>query len=127
MPAVSIAFGVVLAALGVLSYFPEKLSGTALIPSYFGIALIVLGLLAYKDGLRKHVMHVAAMLGLIGAVVPAARIVGKLGEFFSDPTFAAAPAVRAQALMAVIALAFTLLCVNSFIEARRARRAGNPE
>ena len=126
MPAVSIAFGAS-SALGVLFYFPEKTHGTALIPAYFGVALIVLGVLAYKEGLRKHVMHLAAMVGLIGAAVPASRIASQLTNFFTDPTFAAASAIRAQALMAVIALAFTLLCVNSFIEARRARRAGNPE
>lgn len=129
MPAVSIAFGVVLAALGVFFYFPEKHSATALIPAYFGLALIVLGLLAYKEGLRKHVMHLAAMVGLIGFVVPLARIASKLSAFFGDETLdhKSASAIRAQALMAVISLAFTLLCVNSFIEARRARRAAGGE
>jgi hypothetical protein len=127
MPAVSIAFGAVLVALGVLFYFPEKSAATALIPAYFGLALIVLGLLAYKDSLRKHVMHLAAMVGLIGFVVPLARIASALGAFFGGEVLEHTSAIRAQAIMAVISLAFTLLCVNSFIEARRARRAAGAE
>jgi hypothetical protein len=127
MPAVSIGFGFVLAALGVLFYLPEKPSPTALIPAYFGLALIVLGLLAYKEGLRKHVMHLAAMVGLIGFAVPLWRIGPKLGTFFAGEETEHANAIRAQALMVVISLAFTLLCVNSFIEVRRARRAASAE
>jgi uncharacterized membrane protein HdeD (DUF308 family) len=123
MPAVSIAFGVILTALGVCFYFPDKIAATAFIPSYFGVVLIVLGLLAYKDGLRKHVMHFAAMVGLIGCLVPAVRIVPALPAFFGGESLPNANAIRAQALMAVISLAFVLLCVNSFIEARRARKA----
>lgn len=124
MPAVSIAIGVVLAALGVFFYFPDKVSGTALIPAYFGLGLIVLGLLGYKEGLRKHVMHLAAMVGLIGFVVPLARIASALPGFFAAevPSDKVSP-IRAQVLMAVTCLVFTLLCVNSFIEARRARAA----
>ena len=39
---------------------------TALIPAGFGALFLVLGLLALKASLRKHAMHVAAMLGLLG-------------------------------------------------------------
>lgn len=123
MPAVSIAFGVILTALGILFYFPDQGAMTALIPSYFGAALLVLGLLAYKDGLRKHVMHFAAMVGLVGFLVPIVRIAPALPAFFGGETLPNANAIRAQALMAVISLTFLLLCVNSFIEARRARKA----
>lgn len=123
MPAVSIAFGVILTALGVCFYFPDKLSMTAFIPAYFGVALTALGLLGYKDSLRKHVMHFAAMIGLIGTAVPVVRIAPALPAFFGGESLPNANAIRAQALMAVISLAFLLLCVNSFIEARRARRA----
>jgi hypothetical protein len=124
MPAVSIAFGIILTALGVLFYFPEKAAATAFIPAYFGIALIVLGLLACKGSLRKHVMHLAAMIGLIGFVVPLIRVWGSLPAYFGGGKLERERAVLAQSLMAVICLMFVILCVNSFIEARRARKAG---
>jgi hypothetical protein len=126
MPVVSVGFGVILAALGVFYYFPEQKSITALIPSFFGAAFVLLGLLGFQDGLRKHVMHLAAMAGLIGFLFPAVRAFPSLPKFFGGELEHPAAVVE-QSLMAVICLVFTALCVNSFIEARRARARQTPE
>src|SRR5438034_230558 len=62
-------FGILLIVLGLGGFFGTGAEhGTALIPAYFGTALLILGLLALKDSLRKHAMHVAAMVGLLGVV-----------------------------------------------------------
>src|SRR5688572_17450879 len=64
---IAIVFGVLLSILGVVVYgLAEVKSITALIPTFFGIALILLGLLARKEAMRMHAMHVAALLGLFG-------------------------------------------------------------
>lgn len=41
---------------------------TALIPSFIGTLLLVLGLLAFNPKLRKHVMHGAAMVAILGFI-----------------------------------------------------------
>jgi methyl coenzyme M reductase subunit C len=91
-----------------------KASVTALIPAFFGIILALLGVLANsKPNLRKHVMHVAVLVGLAGFIVPLVRILSKLS------TISLSPAVLSQISMALICLIFVALCVKSFIDARR--------
>ena len=67
MPSITIIFGLLLTLLGVSGY---SLSGTssvtALIPALFGLLLLVLGFLARSESDRKHAMHVAATVGLVG-------------------------------------------------------------
>src|SRR5262249_47139153 len=68
---ITVVFGILLIIVGAvgfaLSYQADKPPYTALIPAGFGLVLAILGVLARKDNLRKHVMHLAAMVGLIGA------------------------------------------------------------
>ena len=98
-----------------------KVSPTALIPAGIGAILIVCGALAFKDGLRKHVMHAAAMVGvfgILGGFMPLIRQAAKGKDF--DPL---APAARNGLMMTLVCVAFVFLCVQSFIAARRARQA----
>src|ERR1700735_1424536 len=128
MGAVSVGFGLFLMVLGFVGYFvmghfhPDKQSLTALIPAAFGVVLVVLGLLARKDSLRKHAMHGAAMIGLIGSVVPGYRVVRGL----FNPESILPAAMIAQAVMSLACLVFVGLCVKSFIDARRRRKNETP-
>ena len=89
-------------------------SVTALIPAFFGIVLVALGAIAKaKDGLRKHLMHVAVVIALIGFIVPFARLASK----FSELTFSAA--IASQVAMALVCLLFVVLGIKSFADARR--------
>ena len=45
-----------------------KYKKTALIPAAFGLALLLCGALALKESRKKHAMHAAAMVGLLGWV-----------------------------------------------------------
>ena len=130
MANITVVIGLLLVLLGVVTF---ALTGydhvTALIPAFFGLPLGVLGFLAHKDHLRKHVMHAAVLLGLIGcvgAVVTAAPKLGDLiskGEVIRDGKNRTASTVE-QVVMAVLCGVFTGLCVKSFVDARRARKAG---
>ena len=61
-------FGIVLIALGVASYFlTGRTSMTALIPAIFGALFVILALVARSEAARKHAMHGAVMLALIGS------------------------------------------------------------
>jgi hypothetical protein len=117
----TVAFGVILLVLGIAGYFGTGMvSITALIPAVFGVLLLVLGVIARDPGKRKHAMHFAAMVGLIGF----AGSVGGLIKFFSllsGQPVERQSAVIAQAVMAILMIVFVGLCVRSFIEARRSR------
>jgi hypothetical protein len=109
-------FAVILLLLGIGSYLlTGRVSATALIPAYFGAVLGLLGNLARRDHLRKHAMHAAAMVGLLG-------MAGALYSLFRAPLGSRSViAEGSQALMAGLMAAFLVLCVRSFIAARRAR------
>lgn len=118
MSPLSILFGLLLCGLGVGLYaMAENISPTALIPAFFGIALIGLGIAAFKEKARKHAMHAAALLGLLGTAIPAYRV-GKTFVEGGDWT----PATTGQVAMSVLCAAFLVLCVKSFIDARRRRK-----
>jgi hypothetical protein len=121
MANVAIAFGVVLMLLGIGGYFGSGMvSLTALIPAAFGLVLLVLGFVARDPGKRKHAMHVAAMIGVLG-FLGSARGLGKLLPMLSGQPVERPGAVIAQSIMAILMLIFTWLCVRSFINARRSR------
>ena len=124
----TILCGALLMMLGVTGYFngtpnPEtgELPKTALIPAYIGGVLVLCGLLAFSDKIRKHVMHLAAVVGVfgfLGGFMPLIRQAAKGNDF--DPT---APAARNGLLMSLVCAVFVGLCVKSFIDARKARKA----
>jgi hypothetical protein len=116
MASTTITFGVLLTLLGLVGYALTRTSLTALIPSLFGLLLLILGFLARSESIRKHAMHAAAtvaLIGCVGALIPLLRTP-------SGPR--AAMAVFSQVAMVVLMAAFVALCVRSFIAARRARK-----
>ena len=118
MPNYAIWFGRLLVLVGVIGYgygmFNGNASLTALIPAVFGVVLMLLGHISVaKESLRKHLMHVAMLIGLLGFILPAGRLISRAGEI----TMSAA--VLSQIAMAVVCLVFVILGVRSFIEARR--------
>jgi len=120
----AIICGALLIANGLVGYTQQEIgkeSPTALIPAGIGLVIMLCGLLAFSDKLRKHVMHLAAMVGLIGAIggfMPLIRQYNKSGSF--DP---AKPSAISGELMILICAVFVGLCVKSFIDARKARQA----
>ena len=118
---------VLLIVVGVVGYAgqdpdPEKgKSWTALIPAVVGGVLAVCGLLAFNGKARKHAMHFAAIVGLFGAAggfMPLQRQLKNTGTI--DPL---KPSAVSGELMILICLVFVGLCVNSFVQARKARQA----
>jgi hypothetical protein len=122
MPKITLIFSVLYIALGLAAFFlTGAVHKTALIPAYFGIVLLVLGLLGQKENLRKHLMH-AALLVVLLALFGTARSLLKLPSAF-DGTAERPFAIYAQAATAVLSIAFLALGIRSFIQARRSRSA----
>ena len=123
MARLTILFGIILILLGVLTYMQTGSKfPTSLIPAYFGAMLGIFGMLARTADMKKRMlyMHIAVTVGLIGFLGTAKSIVDyvrmKGGVQYKLPL-----AVDEKAAMAVLLLVYVLLCVKSFIDARRAR------
>lgn len=124
----TLIFGALLVLVGVIGYGtatpnPEtqQVSPTALIPALIGGVLMLCGIFAFNDKFRKHTMHLAAMVGLLGFVggfMPLLTQLKKTGTI--DPT---KPSAISGELMVVICAVFVGMCVNSFVQARKARKA----
>jgi hypothetical protein len=115
----STVIGSLLAVLGIVGYLGTGMQSlTALIPTLFGLLFVLLGRLGRREGMRKHAMHGAAALALIGLVATAPGLVRMYpmlrGEALERPA-----AVIAQAIMAVLCAVFLVLAVRSFVAARR--------
>jgi uncharacterized membrane protein HdeD (DUF308 family) len=119
----SIILGIILIVLGLYAYFGMSAeSVTALIPTFFGIPFLVLGVLGQKESRVKHSMHGAAVLALLGFL----GTIGGLIGFFSllgGAHVERPEAVTIQAIMAVLCLLFLVFAVKSFIDTRKARKA----
>ena len=121
MPTVTAAAGLLLVIVGLVGYMASDAPNpvTALIPAFLGIALLICGgIAAAAPQLRKHLMHAAAGLGLLGFLAG----LGRLGMVLAQGTGSALSRLCVAA-MAFVCAVFLWLCVRSFIAARRAREA----
>lgn len=120
MASTTIALGVVLIVLGLAGYFMTGMvSITALIPAFFGLALALLGLVARDERKRKHAIHAAVVVALIGFAGSVGGLL-QIGSVF-DGTAARPAAVISRTLMSVLTLGYIILAVQSFVAARRNR------
>jgi hypothetical protein len=117
----SILLGIILIALGLISYFGiSSESITALIPTFLGIPILILGYLALNEKYLKHAMHGALVLvilgfgGTVGGLIKFFRMLG--GEVFERSS-----AITVQAIMALLCLIFLIFAIKSFIDARRGK------
>jgi hypothetical protein len=128
MAKMTLLFAAMLIALGWLGY---RGSGsqhpTALIPLWFGLALAVFGALAISRNEKRRMlfMHVNVTIGLLGCLGAAVEAI--LGAMKATPAAEGAYLISAETsktMMAFLMLMYVLLCVRSFIEARKARDQG---
>ena len=121
MAKVTILFGVLLFLLGVVVWVATgRHAPTALIPAYVGIVLSILGLLARTENQKRRmlVMHIAVTLALLG-FLGTAKSIWDFIELERGEPFARPIAVEDKAVMSMMLLIYVLLCVRSFIKARR--------
>lgn len=126
MPLVTIGFGMVLTALGLFAYLGSATANpsvTALIPTFIGGPLVLCGLVAQEARRRMHAMHVAVMLGLIGAIAALGRGLSKISVLTSDEPGVDKRPIAFVLLTGAVCAVYVVLCVRSFILARRRRDA----
>ena len=123
MAKITVLFGVLLIILGAASYI---LTGhkfpTSLIPVAFGILLVTFGSMAETPVSRRRMlfMHMAVTVGLPGFLATAPALVSAM-QLFKGKLFPYPAAIEEKAAMSVLLLIYVVLCVRSFIAARRSR------
>ncbi len=117
MPKPTLVFAALLIALGV-GAFALSGSPTSLLPAYFGGVLAVLaGLALAYAGARRHLMHAAAVVALLGALAPTAALVIRASKM--SPL-----ALGVNVSMLALSAALLAMMVRSFVVARRSRTPG---
>lgn len=123
MAKTTICLGVLLILLGILGFVSgSDRTAITLIPAAIGFVLSILGMFALTDDSKKRmlVMHIAVTIGLLGFLGTFWNIV-KYIEMLRGLQFPHPIVIEEFAATAAILLLFVLLCVRSFITARRAR------
>jgi hypothetical protein len=122
MAKITLVFALLLVALGLVGYIGTgSVHPTALIPAWIGLALGVFGFLAISDNesRRKLFMHInvtIALLGFVGGLVEAIR------GYVHATSAGMAPdqiALASKLTLAGLLFIYVILCVRSFIAARR--------
>lgn len=121
MPSLAIFIGAALSVLAIVGYIATGMvSWTALIPAFFGVPIGLLGAAAMKPRWRKHAMHAAAVIALLG-LLGSARGVPTAFRAMGGAEVDRPGAAISQAVMAALCLVFVIMAVKSFIDARRCR------
>ncbi|HKL14785.1 MAG TPA: hypothetical protein VJ915_04075 [Balneolaceae bacterium] len=120
MSKLSVTIGILMIILGAGSFLlTGAASATALIPAFFGIAFVGLGILGIKkESMRKHVMHAALLLAILGIGGSFGGLINVLGVLGGNE-LERPNAAYAQAIMAIICIYFVIAGVRSFISARK--------
>ena len=127
MAKVTIGFGVLLVLLSAAAYtmLGQHSHGIhSLIPGLFGLLLVLFGAMAETPVAKKRMlfMHIAVTVGLLGFLGTIPGIIGVM-QMAAGHVVARPDAAKVQAMMGTLCLIYVLLCVRSFISARRARLA----
>ncbi|HEY3989766.1 MAG TPA: hypothetical protein VGM02_10745 [Acidobacteriaceae bacterium] len=129
MAKLAMVFGVLIALVGVAGYF-ETHFWHAFIPVVLGILLVLFGVMANTEDVKRRMlaMHIAvtvALLGFLGTIPGLIAMGGYLSGHHQDEVAGIAVghklAAEVQSATSILCLIFVLLCVRSFIAARRAR------
>ena len=123
MAKLTILFGVLLIVLGGVSFvLTGQKFPTSLIPVAFGILLIIFGALANTPDSRRRMlfMHIAVTVGLLGFLATSPALFQAF-QLFKGKLFPYPAAVEEKAAMSGLMLIYVLLCVRSFLAARRSR------
>lgn len=120
MSKLSISVGILMIILGIGSFvLTGAASATALIPAFFGIAFIGLGVIGInKEAMRKHLMHAALLLAILGIGGSFGGLINVLGVLGGNE-LVRPNASYAQAAMAIICIYFVVAGIRSFINVRK--------
>lgn len=101
-------------------------SPTLFIPMMLGIPVLFCGVVALNPHRRKHAMHAAAAIGLLGAAAGAVRAMYCLFELAGGSEIDRY-GLKIIVGMSVICTIFVVICVVSFVQMRRRKTTADEE
>jgi hypothetical protein len=124
MAKLTVGFGVLLVVVSLGFWVAMgRAESAALHPAGLGALLALFGSLANTENSKRRMlwMHLAVTVGLVGFLITGVRAVIQMvkGTVMTGNILA----FEERCVVALICLLFVLLCVRSFISARRARLA----
>lgn len=138
MPAITILIGVMLLLIGLGGYgfglvnaqqHGGSASPTALIPAFIGLILLILGGLGTGVKLRKHMMHAAVGVALVGFLLVASTVAirnySNIYKLLAGETITNPVAVASQVMTAILLGILVAAGALSFVRARKNRLAQN--
>jgi low temperature requirement protein LtrA len=126
MPIITLIMGLILIASGLGFYFSsESKSATALIPSFVGAPLAIMGalLLFITSNARKHIAHTAALLATLGTLAGLGMGIPGMIKILSGAENARPLAAYASSVLGICCLVVLIASIKSFRAARKAREA----
>lgn len=127
MPKITLAYAVILIIIGLIGYLASGMASiTALIPAFFGVVFVVLGIMAMFENMRKNAMHVASVISFIGLLFTIGGVFD-VASMLSGTTIERPGAAVAKAFMAIFSLIYFAICMWSFISARLLKKDDKPE
>ena len=117
IPRIAIYEGAILVLWGIAAYIiSDQSSVTAMIPSFMGAPLMILGLLSEKiPDMRHHLMHASMVMALL-MVLGGARV-------FADFSDMSNLAISSHIILIFVGATFMISGIMSFRAARLAREA----
>lgn len=113
-----IAIGVLLILLGGIAYVVTGFASvTALIPSFFGIAVVALGWIGRSTGRRRLAVYGYGLLALLG-IAGSTRGLADVWTLATGGTVESPVAAGSQAVMVLLCLGLLVLAGRAFRDAR---------
>ncbi|MBR22587.1 MAG: hypothetical protein CMF57_09150, partial [Leifsonia sp.] len=117
MTTLTLWIGGILTAAGIIVYAATGAASlTALIPAAVGMLLLAAGLVARNEKARRHAIHAALAVALLGVVGSLMQVV-RLGEVFAG-TAERPVAVLLSTVMFVLLVVYLAVGIGSFVRAR---------
>jgi hypothetical protein len=115
IPRIAIYEGAILVLWGIVAYIISGQSSiTAMIPSFMGAPLMILGILSERmPNMRHHLMHAAMVLSLV-MVMGGARVFAQFSEMSNL-------AISSHVVLILVGVCFMVCGIMSFRAARIAR------
>ena len=124
MSSTTILIGLLLIIEGLLAFFATGATHpTALIPSGFGLLITLSGIVARREKLHMHAMHVAVLLALIGFSATVSAF-AKIPFLINHTAGEKAVAYESKIVMAILCGTLLFLVIRSFVVARLLKKQG---
>lgn len=125
MTALTLWTGGILTATGLIAYLVTGAESiTSLIPAVIGVLLLIAGGVAARaPGARRHAVHAALVIALLGALGSLMNV-AQIGDLISGDAERPA-AIVVSLIMFVLLIAYLAAGIRSFVAARKAEQGAD--